>query len=306
MDTNQIEEIVVNLKKAMEGFGTDNNALINIVTSHTIIERQKIKMVYQKKYKSDLIQDLKDELSSNYESAMIALFTNPIEYDAQQLHTILAKSSPNLEFLIEIIVTKPNWVLKQIKDTYKKLYQKEIEEDFNELKEEENILLTSLLKCQRNENDKPDNAECSNKAKELSISDTNSWKNPNSLFMNLITDSSPMELALIVRYYFKLTGKTIKQTINEVFEGEMKQLYNQVLYALISPSEFYATRIKKAIEGFGTDDVTLIRILVSRDEIDMDVIQQFYKQLYKKDLIDDIISDCSGDYEKLLVALVGH
>ena len=306
MDTNQIEEIVVKLKKAMEGFGTDNNALIDIVTTHTIIERQKIKMVYQKKYKSDLIQDLKDELGSNYESAMIALFTNPIEYDAQQLHTILAKSSPNLEFLIEIIVTKPNWVLKQIKDTYKKLYQKEIEEDFNELKEEENILLTSLLKCQRNENDKPDNAECSNKAKELSISDINSWKNTNSLFMNLITDSSPMELALIVRYYFKLTGKTIKQSINEVFEGEMKQLYNQVLYALISPSEFYATRIKKAIEGFGTDDVTLIRILVSRDEIDMDVIKQFYKQLYKKDLIDDIISDCSGNYEKLLVALVEH
>ena len=166
--------------------------------------------------------------------------------------------------------------------------------------------MTSLLKCQRNENDKPDNAECSNKAKELSISDINSWKNTNSLFMNLITDSSPMELALIVRYYFKLTGKTIKQSINEVFEGEMKQLYNQVLYALISPSEFYATRIKKAIEGFGTDDVTLIRILVSRDEIDMDVIKQFYKQLYKKDLIDDIISDCSGNYEKLLVALVEH
>ena len=30
MDTNQIEEIVVKLKKAMEGFGTDNNALIDI------------------------------------------------------------------------------------------------------------------------------------------------------------------------------------------------------------------------------------------------------------------------------------
>ena len=31
-----------------------------------------------------------------------------------------------------------------------------------------------------------------------------------------------------------------------------------------------------------------------------------FKELYKKDLIDDIISDCSGNYEKLLVALVEH
>lgn len=306
MDTNNIEAIVEQLKKAMDRFGTDNNALINIVTNHTIIERQKIKTLYKIKYHNDLIQDLKDELSSNFESAMIALFTNPIEYDTQQLHTILQKASPNLEFLIEIIATKPNWIIKQIKDNYKNLYQKEIEEDFKEIKQEEQNLFNNLLKCKRNENDKPDNAECSKIAKELSICDSNLWKNPNSLFMKIITDSSPMELALIVRYYFKFTGKTIKETINEVFEGEMKQLYNQVLYALISPSEFYATRVKKAIEGFGTDDVTLIRILVSRDEIDMDVIKQFYKQLYKKDMIEDIKSDCSGHYEKLLVALVSH
>ena len=86
----------------------------------------------------------------------------------------------------------------------------------------------------------------------------------------------------------------------------MKILVNNIFYAVISPSEYFATRVEKAIKGFGTDDALLIRVLVSRDEIDMNEIKQFYKQLYKKDMIEAIKSDCSGDYETLLVCLVSH
>ena len=50
----------------------------------------------------------------------------------------------------------------------------------------------------------------------------------------------------------------------------------------------------------------LIRVLVNRDEIDMPQIKQYYKQLYGKDMLDDIKNDTSGDYKKLLVELAGH
>ena len=64
--------------------------------------------------------------------------------------------------------------------------------------------------------------------------------------------------------------------------------------------------LRQAMKGAGTNDTALIRVLVSRDEIDMPQIKQYYKQLYGKDLISDIKSDCAGDYEKLLVELAGH
>ena len=64
--------------------------------------------------------------------------------------------------------------------------------------------------------------------------------------------------------------------------------------------------VNKAIKGWGTNDNLLIRVLVTRDEIDMPQIKQYYKQLYGKDMLADIKSDCSGDYQKLLIELAGH
>ena len=88
------------------------------------------------------------------------------------------------------------------------------------------------------------------------------------------------------------------------FKGDTKELLKDILYALVSTSEYFATRIKKAIEGFGTDNKTLIRILITRCEVDMNYIKKYYKQLFNKEMIEDIKSDISGDYQKLMIELI--
>ena len=60
------------------------------------------------------------------------------------------------------------------------------------------------------------------------------------------------------------------------------------------------------MKGLGTRDTTLIRVLISRDEIDMPQIKQYFKHLFKKDLIDMIKGDTSGNYQKILVELASH
>ena len=86
----------------------------------------------------------------------------------------------------------------------------------------------------------------------------------------------------------------------------MKKALRTIVYATISPSEYFATRVKEAIKGFGTDDSLLMRILITRDEIDMNNIKQYYKQLYKKDMVEDIKSDIGGEYKKLMVELCSY
>ena len=77
-------------------------------------------------------------------------------------------------------------------------------------------------------------------------------------------------------------------------------------HAIINPSEYFASRINYAIKGFGTKDNLLIRIIVTRDEVDMPMIKRYYKQLYGNNMIDDIKKDTSGDYRRLLIELVDH
>ena len=52
------------------------------------------------------------------------------------------------------------------------------------------------------------------------------------------------------------------------------------------------------------NDNTLTRILVSRDEIDIERIKRYYKQLYDISLYDAVKNKTSGDYQKLLLSLI--
>ena len=59
------------------------------------------------------------------------------------------------------------------------------------------------------------------------------------------------------------------------------------------------------MKGMGTDDDTLVRLLVSRSEFDLPEIKREFKILYKKSLYDWVKSELSGDYEKLFLTLIG-
>ena len=127
-----------------------------------------------------------------------------------------------------------------------------------------------------------------------------------SVFNKYFCSLSPHELAAVSREYHKLTGHTILQAIDKEFHGDSKKTLRTIVYATLSPSEYFATRINDAVKGLGTKDHLLIRVLVSRSEIDLPQIKQYYKQLYGKDLVADVKADISGEYQNLMVQLINR
>ena len=63
--------------------------------------------------------------------------------------------------------------------------------------------------------------------------------------------------------------------------------------------------LHKSMKGIGTRDEMLIRVIVTRAEIDMQLIKTEFNRKYNKRLEDMISSETSGNYKKFLLALVG-
>jgi hypothetical protein len=69
----------------MKGIGTDEKRIIREIIEHTNAQRQLIKQKYQIMYGHSLEQDLKSELSGNFEDVVIALLEPSLEYEARCL-----------------------------------------------------------------------------------------------------------------------------------------------------------------------------------------------------------------------------
>ena len=209
--------------------------------------------------------------------------------------------------LIEIICSRPNPILKKIKEKYKEKIGKELESDLkSDIKGDLQKILLPIIQLQRSENKNPNIEECQKKAKKLQEAGVKKWGTDESTFSQIFSTSSPEELICISQEYHKITGDTILEAIDKEFSGNMKKAYKAIVYAMISPSEYFATRVKDAIKGFGTNDNLLMRVLISRDEIDMDQIKAYYHKLYGNNMVDDIKNDIGGDYKKLMVELCSH
>ena len=64
----------------------------------------------------------------------------------------------------------------------------------------------------------------------------------------------------------------------------MKKLLQTIVYSSVNPSEYFATRVNYAVKGLGTKDHLLIRIIITRHEIDIPQIKEAYQNLYNKEL----------------------
>ena len=159
------------------------------------------------------------------------------------------------------------------------------------------------MQCRRSEESMPNDAECKRLAEVLYKAGEGKLGTDDATFNKVFALSSPPELFSINQYYSSLSSKSLKQAVDKEFSGDIKVALNTILEAIITPTNYYARRVNKAVKGLGTNDKLLIRTICSREGIDMKEIRESYKTLFGKDMIQDIKDDTSGDYQKVLIRL---
>ncbi|NXV83486.1 ANX13 protein, partial [Atlantisia rogersi] len=109
--------------------GTDEKKIIEVLSSRTSEQRQQIKQKYKALYSKDMEEDLKSDLSGNFEKAVLALLDLPCEYEARELQKAMKGAGTDEALLIEILCTRSNKEIVNIKEAYKRLFDKDLESD---------------------------------------------------------------------------------------------------------------------------------------------------------------------------------
>ena len=307
IDQAKIDVDAAGLRKAMKGIGTDEKAIIDIIANRTNRERLAMIDSFKRQFNRDLIKDLKGETSGKFEDTILALFQDPLSYDCWSLNKAMKGLGTNEDTLIEILSTRSNAYIHDIKKRYLEMFGKTLDQDLaGDLSGDLKTVMMTLSSCLRSESVIPNQADCQQKADKLYNAGEKKLGTDEKVFYDILTLSSPAELRFIDQYYMQKYNHGILTAIDKEFSGNMKKLLKTIVYSSINPSEYFATRINYAVKGLGTKDKLLIRILVTRDEIDMPQIKAAYANLYHKDMVKDIENDISSDYKRLLVALCSH
>ena len=294
-------------KNALNSFSDDEDSFIKLVTNYTISQRLKLKKAYKDKFNSNILEDIKNILVEKYKDLMFALFTNAIEYDCIFLKNSLKENESDIETILEIVSNKPIWLINKIKEKYSEKFSEDLEENIKNNIKDENIqnLILILLNSEKDDNKEFNIEESKNQAKELFEAED---EEITEIFYNIIKNSSQKELSIIVREYHKLSNKTILDFIKENIPNEIQNYVNSIVFLIISPSEYFAKRINSIIKDLNNDIKInlLIRILVSRSELDLTQIIHYYKALFNKEIIDDIKENINSDYQMALIELCSH
>ena len=308
IDQAKVDADAAALRKAMKGLGTDEKAIIKIIANRTNRERLAMIESFRRQFNRDLLKDLKSELSGRFEDATLALFQDPISYDCWSLRKAMKGAGTNEDTLIEILCTRSNKDINLIKQKYLELYGKTLEQDLaSDLSGDLKTVMLTLASAFRSENPNPDPAQCQQKADRLYKAGEKRMGTDEKVFYEILTQSSQYELLMIDQIYMQAHNHGLLTAIDKEFHiGNMKKLLRTIVYSAINPPEYFATRVNYAVKGLGTKDTLLIRILVTRDEIDMPQIKEAYKRLYNVDMVKAIESDTSGDYKRLLIELCSH
>jgi annexin A7/11 len=100
------------------GWGTDEDAIINILSKRSNKQRQEISKAFTHEYGRDLIKDLKSELGGKFEDAVVALMMDRVEFMCKQLNKAMEGIGTDEEDIIEILCSRSNEEVKEIVHMY--------------------------------------------------------------------------------------------------------------------------------------------------------------------------------------------
>uniref|UniRef100_A0A671Q9V3 Annexin n=1 Tax=Sinocyclocheilus anshuiensis TaxID=1608454 RepID=A0A671Q9V3_9TELE len=273
------------IRKACKGMGTDEETIISILANRSAAQRVEIKQAYFEKYDDELEEVLKNELTGNFEKATMATLDPPHIFMAKELRRAMKGAGTDEDVLVEILCTRNL-----------KIHNRDSEIC--------GMFCVLVLGC-------------------FGLVFIGHWSGfgillivgfpqagegrfgtDESTFTYILTHRNYLQLQATFKIYETLSGTDILDAIDSEATGTLKDCYITLVRCAKNPQLYFARRLNAAMKGAGTDEDTLIRIIVGRSEVDLETIKDMYLEKYDVTLKDALSSECGGGFKRLLIEIL--
>ncbi|CAK9309201.1 unnamed protein product [Citrullus colocynthis] len=294
------------LHNAFQGWGTDEGAIISILAHRNAKQRSLIRQTYTETYGEDLLKSLDKELSSDFERVVLLWTLQPAERDALLANESIRKLTPKHFVILEIACTRTPRDLFLVKEEYHARFKRSIEEDVAQHTTGDfRRLLVPLVTAYRYDGPEVNATLATSEAKILHEKISEKAYNDEEL-IRIISTRSKAQLNATFNHYNDQFGNAINKDLKIDPDNEYLKLLRSAIKCLTWPEKYFEKVLRLAIKGLGTDEEALTRVVVTRAEVDMKCIVEEYYRRSSVPLDQVIKGDTSGDYEGMLLALIGN
>ncbi|KAJ7365475.1 Annexin A6 [Desmophyllum pertusum] len=281
------------LRKAMQGSGSDKDAIVAVLGARSNKQRQEIAAKYQHKYSKNLTEDLKSELSGKFEDAAVALMAVPEFYDATSLHDAMSGIGTDEQVLIEILCSRTYEELQVIKNAYTQIYSgkdvlKKIKEDTGG---EFRTTLMNLIEKKRDSSAQVKEDLAKEDAKKLHEAGQGKKGADKAVFIEILTTRNHAQLRATFDAYKTMAKRDLMDYISEQLTGDLRKIMEAIVRCAQDPPLYFTEVLEKRLTS-PTNDLAEIKTQ--------------YAKKTGQPLKEVVVKKMKGDLEKILLQLLGN
>ncbi|PRQ55157.1 putative annexin [Rosa chinensis] len=324
------------LRKACQGWGTNEKVIISILSHRSATQRKEIRVAYEQLYQEDLLKRLESELSGDFERAVYRWTLDPADRDAVLANLAIKKpDETDYNVIIEISSVRCPEELLAVRKAYQLRYRCSLEEDLAQHTAGDiRKLLVALVTAYRYDGNEINEKLASSEANILHDAIKEKCFNHEEIIRILSTRSKTQLMATFNKYRDDHGSSISKNLLGDGTSNFQKALHvairclndpkkyfekvvtknSCVILSLLEtiPSQtnilsliFCVKVLRNAIIGTGTDENALTRVIVTRAERDLRDIMVVYYKKNSVPLEQAVAQETSGDYKTFLLTLLG-
>ena len=292
----------------MKGFGTDEATLIRVLSKPDPLQMALLRNTYSQRIGRNLEKDIKSETSSYFCEGLLALVRGPLMADVYNIHNSIKGAGTRESAMNDSLLGRSNADMRAIKQAYHETFRRSLESDVKgDLSMKTERLFDMVMQATRNEESSPIiSSDLDRDCNELHRATDGKIGTDELQVCSVISHRSDGQLRAIAQMYQQKYSTTLQKIIEREFSGHMKEALLLMVNRATDPAMTEAELLEAAMKGMGTKDNLLVQRVIRNhwNPAHKDQVKRAYAHRYKRDLISRVKGEVSGDYQKLMIAVL--